>query len=172
MSVIFFIPLSLIALYESQVEHSRRFLELFPEENLEAEGDPSVEDPEAENDEGNQISKVKFAELVGSFPDATLGDQATIVNEIVRHSSASLLYRSIPKLTCRLYQNSTNFLIGSTSFRRRSRETRASREEVKSRRQEPFPSLSYPPPPFPSIISLGDPLSIFLFLSCIIVKTF
>jgi hypothetical protein len=84
MSVIFFIPLSLIAVYESQVEHSRRFLELFPEENLEAEGDPSVEDPEAENDEGNQISKVKFAELVGSFPDATLGDQATIVNEIVR----------------------------------------------------------------------------------------
>lgn len=94
MSVIFFIPLSLIALYESQVEHSRRFLELFPEENLEAEGDPSVEDPEAENDEGNQISKVKFAELVGSFPDATLGDQATIVNEIVRPPFPPLLFRT------------------------------------------------------------------------------
>lgn len=84
MSVLFAFPLTVIALYESQVEHSRRFLEMFPEDNVEAEGDPAVEDPGTDNQEGNRISKVPFAELVSTFPDATLGDQATIVNEIVR----------------------------------------------------------------------------------------
>ena len=91
MSVLFAVPLAVIALYESQVEHSRRFLELFPESNQEAEGDPAVEDPESDNAEGHQLCKKSFAELVEVFPDATLGDQATIINEIVRRPRLQLL---------------------------------------------------------------------------------
>jgi hypothetical protein len=90
MSVLFAFPLAVIALYESQVEHSRRFLELFPESNQEAEGDPAVEDPESDNPEGHRLCKKSFAELVEVFPDATLGDQAAIINEIVRRSSSRL----------------------------------------------------------------------------------
>lgn len=69
MSILFFIPLTLIALFESQMANTRSgklqayFAGPIPEE----EGDPKVEDPGSDDPNG-EISKVSFAELIKVFP--------------------------------------------------------------------------------------------------------
>jgi len=70
MSIVFFIPLTLIAFFESQLSHSRseRIRAYFSGPPPEEEGDPKVEDPECD-DEGGQISTTKFEELVSRFPE-------------------------------------------------------------------------------------------------------
>lgn len=69
MSVIFFVPLSLIALFESQVAHTRsdKLRAYFAGPPPEEEGDPKVEDPGSDDPNG-EISKVSYEELVKVFP--------------------------------------------------------------------------------------------------------
>lgn len=69
MTVIFFIPLSMIALYESGVVHSRRGLlhDYFADPIPEDDDDPKVTDPDS-NDPNGTISKVSFKELIKVFP--------------------------------------------------------------------------------------------------------
>ena len=68
MSFIFFIPLTLIALFESQIGHAKsaRLREYFSALPLENERDPKIENPAS--DEG-QISLVSFDDLVKAFPE-------------------------------------------------------------------------------------------------------
>jgi hypothetical protein len=69
MSTIFCVPLTIIALFESQISHSRsqRLQLYFSGPPPEEEGDPKVEDPSCDEEEG-EISKVSFEELVKKFP--------------------------------------------------------------------------------------------------------
>lgn len=70
MSVLFFVPLSVIALFESQVAHPRsRRIQLYLESSdIETEDDPKTEDPTCDDDAEGEISKVKFEDLVKAFP--------------------------------------------------------------------------------------------------------
>lgn len=70
MSVLFFLPLTVIALFESQVAHPRsRRIQLYLESNeIETEDDPKTEDPTCDDDTEGEISKVKFEELIKAFP--------------------------------------------------------------------------------------------------------
>lgn len=72
MGTIFFIPLSVIALYESSVEHSRYAWVDWLRSNDEGEADsPKNRDPQMEEDDdsGLVISRVPFTELVKVFPN-------------------------------------------------------------------------------------------------------
>lgn len=69
MSVLFFIPLTIIAVYESQFAHpkTRQRLQLLETDmGIEEEDDPKVEDPSC--DEEGEISRVAFQDLVKRFP--------------------------------------------------------------------------------------------------------
>jgi hypothetical protein len=70
MSTIFFIPLSCIALFETQISHSRseRIRLYFDGAPTEEEGDPKLENPESDDPNG-EISKVSFDDLVKAFPE-------------------------------------------------------------------------------------------------------
>ena len=75
MTVIFFIPLSMIALYEARREAKRgSWLEywLFGGENG-MEDSPQIRNPEIDDPKcpGKQISKVPFEELIKVFPNTT-----------------------------------------------------------------------------------------------------
>ena len=69
MPTVFFLPLTIIALFESQISHthSQRLRILFSEPPPEEEGDPKIEDPACDDDDG-EISTVKFDDLVKAFP--------------------------------------------------------------------------------------------------------
>lgn len=69
MSVIFFVPLSMIALFESQIAHTRsdKLRAYFSGPAPEEEGDPKIEDPGTDDPNG-EISKVSYEELVKVFP--------------------------------------------------------------------------------------------------------
>lgn len=69
MTIIFFVPLCVIALYETAVHHKRSMLHQYfghtaPEEE---DDDPAVLDPRG-NDPSGEITKVDFKELTESFP--------------------------------------------------------------------------------------------------------
>lgn len=63
-------PLTLIALFESQISHSRgqRLRLYFSGSPPEEDGDPKIEDPSCD-EEGGEISRTKFEDLVKSFPE-------------------------------------------------------------------------------------------------------
>ncbi|WWD16556.1 hypothetical protein CI109_100983 [Kwoniella shandongensis] len=84
MTTIFFVPLSLIALFESQISHSRnrRLRAYFAGPAPDEDGDPKIEDPECEDDEGGIITTVKFEELVKTFPNTALTESAVVHREI------------------------------------------------------------------------------------------
>lgn len=69
MTVIFFIPLTLIAFFESQIAHSRTGMisQYFQQYDPDEEGDPKVEDPDCDDDEGIICTK-SFKELSKDFP--------------------------------------------------------------------------------------------------------
>jgi hypothetical protein len=69
MSILFFIPLTLIALFESQVAHTRsdRLRDYFSGPPPEEEGDPKVENPGSDDPNG-EISTISFEDLVKVFP--------------------------------------------------------------------------------------------------------
>lgn len=83
MTVVFFIPLSMIAVYESGVVHARRGLlhDYFAEQIPDDEDDPKVMNPEC-NDPNGVICKVSFEELVSAFPDTTASASATILKQV------------------------------------------------------------------------------------------
>jgi hypothetical protein len=69
MSVLFGIPLTMIALYESQISHPRlRRIQLYFDDETEDEGDASVQDPVSDGETQGTISKTKFETLVSVFP--------------------------------------------------------------------------------------------------------
>ncbi|KZT05660.1 calcium activated cation channel [Laetiporus sulphureus 93-53] len=87
MLVIFFVPLSIVALYEAELEPSKnRWIKdwlAHPDEG--GEGTPEFENPEVHADDaakGLKISKVPFVELVKLFPDATHSTEAVLLKEI------------------------------------------------------------------------------------------
>lgn len=69
MSIIFFLPLTMIALFESQIAHprSRRIQVYLDGNDLDTDDDPKTEDPNCDDAEG-EISRVKFDELIKAFP--------------------------------------------------------------------------------------------------------
>ncbi|CAD6589939.1 MAG: hypothetical protein TREMPRED_005579 [Tremellales sp. Tagirdzhanova-0007] len=83
LSTLFFVPLTLIALFESQISHSRsqRLRLYFSGSPPEDDGDPKIEDPSCD-DEGGEISRTKFEDLVKSFPDTVMTESAVILHEL------------------------------------------------------------------------------------------
>jgi hypothetical protein len=75
MRVVFFIPLSCIALYEATLTNStKEWMSNWLRDDNEGPGvndRPETRDPEVPDDEENglKISKVKFAELIQVFPN-------------------------------------------------------------------------------------------------------
>ena len=91
MSVIFFIPLCCIALYEVTFQSpknnwlknwllNRDQADLSIDSECTASQNPEVDGEDAEN--GLEISKIKFAELVKVFPNTHQSSEATILKEI------------------------------------------------------------------------------------------
>ncbi|KAE8541268.1 hypothetical protein D1P53_002625 [Cryptococcus gattii VGV] len=85
MTVLFFVPLTFIAFFESQISHSknRSISAYFNEPLTDEEGDPVVEDPTCENDDNGEISRTKFEDLISVFPDTTLTEGAGIHREMM-----------------------------------------------------------------------------------------
>lgn len=83
MTVLFIIPLSMIAVYESGVVHSRRGLlhDYFADPIPEDDDDPKVTDPEV-NDPNGVICTKSFDELVKAFPDTTTSTTAIILKKV------------------------------------------------------------------------------------------
>ncbi|GMK55778.1 hypothetical protein CspeluHIS016_0208340 [Cutaneotrichosporon spelunceum] len=83
MTVIFFIPLVMIAAYESGVVHSRRGLlhDYFADPIPEDDDDPKVINPETDDPNGI-ICKHSFEELVSNFPDTTTSTTAIILKKV------------------------------------------------------------------------------------------
>jgi len=87
MGFIFFVPLTLIALYESLFDRRKHtWMENWFRGNDEGEEDtPANRNPTVEDDPrcpGMQISKVPFEELVKVFPNTSQSSEATILKEI------------------------------------------------------------------------------------------
>jgi hypothetical protein len=86
MAVVFFIPLSIIAVFESTFRARRnRWMSNWLSGNDEGEVDsPTNRDPIVDDREhdGLKISKVPFSELVKAFPDTTQSSEATLMKEI------------------------------------------------------------------------------------------
>jgi hypothetical protein len=74
MSMLFFIPLTVIALFESQIAHprSRRIKLYFDGPEIDTDDDPKEEDPDCDGDDEGEISTVKFSELIKSFPKSVI----------------------------------------------------------------------------------------------------
>jgi hypothetical protein len=101
MMVIFFIPLSLIALFESTLSTTRNsWVKHWLRSNDEGEADdPSNRDPqveeEGEDGEGLVISREKFSDLVKVFPDTQqvrLGKDWWIDVDVVSNSRVKRQY--------------------------------------------------------------------------------
>ncbi|KAK8861535.1 hypothetical protein IAR55_002357 [Kwoniella newhampshirensis] len=84
MTTIFFVPLCVIALFESQISHSRnrRLRAYFSGPPPDEDGDPKIEDPDCDDDEDGEISTFKFEDLVKTFPNTALTESAVVHREI------------------------------------------------------------------------------------------
>ncbi|KAL0949283.1 hypothetical protein HGRIS_009360 [Hohenbuehelia grisea] len=85
MSVIFCVPLTVIALYESTLNSTKQpWLDSWMRGDNEGGDDlPVNRDPEVGDEEdGLQISKVPFTELIKVFPNVTQSSEATIIAQI------------------------------------------------------------------------------------------
>ncbi|OBZ76077.1 Calcium channel YVC1 [Grifola frondosa] len=87
MLVVFFIPLSVIAIYEAELDPSKnKWVKDWLSHPDEGEEDiPQYQDPEVlgeDRDRGLQISKVPFSQLIAAFPDTCHSSEAVIVREI------------------------------------------------------------------------------------------
>ena len=83
MSTIFFVPLVFIALFESQISHAKSAMvrEYFSGPPPDDDGDPKIEDPSVDDDEG-EISKISFEDLVSKFPNTAVTESAVILREM------------------------------------------------------------------------------------------
>jgi len=91
MSVVFFLPLSCIALYESTKQGARNgwmkswLLNRDQGDSQDAIDRPASRDPEVDGQDaehGLEISKVRFKELIKVFPDTYQSSEATVLKEI------------------------------------------------------------------------------------------
>ena len=85
MRTLFFIPLILIALYETYLDpRANRFTKAWFEANEEGyEDDPECQNPTMPpNEQEGEISKVPFDVLVKAFPNTAISVEAAIVLEI------------------------------------------------------------------------------------------
>ena len=83
MSTIFFVPLVFIAFFESQISHAKSAMvrEYFSGPPPDDDGDPKIEDPSVDDDEG-EISKISFEDLVSKFPNTAVTESAVILREL------------------------------------------------------------------------------------------
>jgi hypothetical protein len=84
MSVLFFIPMAIIALYES-FSPKRRWLDDFINGPPEDEDSPLARDPDVGGEDaesGLVISRVPFSELVKAFPNTHESSETSIIKEI------------------------------------------------------------------------------------------
>ena len=72
MTVVFFIPLLMIAFFEAHLDTSRNIFmrEMFTAAQEGEEGNPENRDPEVEDEGGMKISKESFEEIVKVFPNS------------------------------------------------------------------------------------------------------
>ncbi|EMD37252.1 hypothetical protein CERSUDRAFT_105290 [Gelatoporia subvermispora B] len=87
MLTLFFVPLSIIALYEAELDPSKNkwVKDWLSHPDEVEEDDPRAQDPEAQGadaERGMQISKVPFDELVKDFPDTTQSSEAVLLREM------------------------------------------------------------------------------------------
>jgi hypothetical protein len=88
MSVIFFIPLCCIALYEVTLQSPKNnWLKnwLLSRDQADSSADSegaAWQNPEVNGEDGMEISRVKFAELVKVFPNTHQSSEATVLKEI------------------------------------------------------------------------------------------
>ncbi|KAG9037681.1 hypothetical protein FRB95_004527 [Tulasnella sp. JGI-2019a] len=84
MSVVFCLPLMIISLWEAQLSaRSSKFMsQIFNTTEDGEEDDPHRRDPSTENEDGMEISKTPFEELVKVFPNTFQSPEATILIEI------------------------------------------------------------------------------------------
>lgn len=87
MSILFFIPLAVIALFEAELDPSKnKWVKDFlshPDQGL--EDNPESQDPVVDGEDASKglvISKVKFKELISVFPDTTQSSEAVILREV------------------------------------------------------------------------------------------
>lgn len=83
MRFLFWIPLSLIALFEATLDpRTNAFTRAWFEPNEEEDEDnPDYQDPEVDEEDG-KITRTSFKELIKDFPNTSLSMEATIINEI------------------------------------------------------------------------------------------
>jgi len=85
MSILFAVPLAVIALLESQLDvRTSRFMKSVFEENIDEgeEDDPNNQNPPTDHENGMQISKVPFDELIRPFPNSYQSMESSILAEI------------------------------------------------------------------------------------------
>ena len=85
MRTLFFIPFMTIALFEAYLDpRTNKFTKAWFEVNEEGdEDDPDYQNPTMPQDEqGGEISKVSFDELIKAFPNTAMSAEAAIVSEI------------------------------------------------------------------------------------------
>ncbi|KAL0580084.1 Calcium channel yvc1 [Marasmius crinis-equi] len=83
MSVIFFVPLTLIALFETSMKKQEGWVENWLQgDDRGDENYPQSRDPEVDEDNGLSISKVPFMELIKVFPNTSMSMDTLLLNEI------------------------------------------------------------------------------------------
>lgn len=72
MSVLFFVPLLVVALFESQIDaRADRFIKnLYDHIDEGEEDDPGNQNPTTDREDGLEISRVPFDELIKGFPNS------------------------------------------------------------------------------------------------------
>ncbi|KAG8909839.1 hypothetical protein FRC00_009336, partial [Tulasnella sp. 408] len=94
MTIVFFIPLAVIALIESQlgIRATSIMGSLYDHVDEGEEEDPKNQDPETDRENGMEISRVTFDDLVKEFPDSYQSMEASILAEIntLKHRIAEL----------------------------------------------------------------------------------
>lgn len=107
MSCVFFIPLTVIAFFESQLSQSRsrRLHAYFSGPSPEDEGDLNIEDPTCDDEDG-KISRVRFDDLVKVFPEYALAFKRFAKRLICDRSTAmtesAAIFREIKELRKRM----------------------------------------------------------------------
>lgn len=82
MMTIFFVPIVVVAFFESNLDTSKnRFMKVwFSAADEGEEDDPNNQDPDVSDTDGNlKICKVKFEDLIATFPDATVVSELPLV---------------------------------------------------------------------------------------------
>ncbi|KAF9263703.1 hypothetical protein L218DRAFT_927577 [Marasmius fiardii PR-910] len=83
MSIIFFIPLTVIALYEVNIHATEKWYTNWMQGDDRGDDNyPEIRDPEVDDANGLSISKVPFMELIKVFPNTAISSETLMMNEI------------------------------------------------------------------------------------------